>query len=87
VQTGSTENNFGVFQDFGIQVAAWTTLAADLQGLLLNPNGLSDLSYKQNKSNTTLGCYEMAYLPLSWFDPGYVVTPVAGPTGAGCYPS
>ena len=40
VPTGSTEDNFGVFADFSILVAAWLQMTKDLQGQGINPNGI-----------------------------------------------
>lgn len=69
--TNSSEDNFGVFADFNIQVAAWAAMANDLQGLGLNPNGVSNAAGIKYSPDTTgvpkCGCYELAYLPLSWF--------------------
>ncbi len=69
--TNSSEDNFGVFADFNVQVAAWVAMAKDLQGLGLNPNGVSNAAGIKYSPATTgvpkCGCYELAFMPLSWF--------------------
>ena len=71
--TSSTEDNFGVFADFDIQIAAWLQMAKDLQGQGLNPNGVSDAAGVKYTPATTgppqCGCYELGFMPLSWFGP------------------
>lgn len=76
VGTNSTENNFGVFQDFNIQVAAWLQMALDLQGLGTCSTGISASSgvqYKSTGPNVTgppnIGCYELGFIPISWLGP------------------
>lgn len=71
VLTGSTEDNFGVFYDLGIQEAAWNQMAKDLRGEYLNPNGISDTTgFKySDAAKPNLGCYELAFIPLSWYGP------------------
>lgn len=73
VTTDSTENNFGVFADFNIQVAAWRAMARDLRGQGLNPNGISNTAGIKFSDDVTgppqCGCYELAFLPLSWMGP------------------
>ena len=69
--TESTEDNFGVFADFGIQVAAWLAMAQDLQ------NGISQAALKYTSATgvPNLGCYELGFMPMSWFGP--IPTPPA----------
>ena len=73
--TGSTENNFGVFYDFNIQVAAWLAMALQLQGIgpTCPPTGISTRAAVKYTPATTgvpqIGCYELAFMPLSWFGP------------------
>jgi hypothetical protein len=78
VPTGSTEDNFGVFEDFGVQVAAWAAMARDLSGSGLNPHGISNSAGIKYTPSTTgvpvMGCYELGFMPLSWMGP-----PVAPP--------
>jgi hypothetical protein len=69
--TGSTEDNFGVFADFDILVAAWLRLTLDLTGDPTSanaPNGISNAAAVQT-TVPQMGCYELGYLPLSWFNP------------------
>jgi hypothetical protein len=66
----SSEDNFGVFADFNIMAAAWLELANDLNGNGLNPNGITSSvgCFKYTPSTKPLlGCYELGYLPISWF--------------------
>ncbi len=82
VSTGSTEDNFGVFYDFNIQIAAWIAMALDLQGLgpVSPPQGISvnaSVKYTAGTTGSTglpkVGCYELAFMPLSWF--GSIIKP------------
>ena len=79
----STEDNFGVFSDFNIVLAAYLGMYNDMCGKGINkPNGLTTTSqviYNGTVLGITystplLGIYEMGYLPLPWFDPNYTPT-------------
>lgn len=77
--TGSTENNFGVFHDMGIIAAAWARMATDMRGATLGSDGQpiskngivggSGACPYTADVDVNLGCYELAFLPLSWFNP------------------
>jgi hypothetical protein len=78
ITTQSTENNFGVFWDFEIMAGAWARMAIDLRGQTLgadeyqlSPNGLmaSGAPVYASGVPVKLGCYELAFLPLSWYNP------------------
>ena len=76
--SGVTEDNFGVFSDFNIILAALYGMYSDLCGSGINtPNGIytSAPLYNNGQLNTpNLGIYELGFLPLSWFDPSYTPT-------------
>lgn len=89
ISTGGTEDNFGVFADFNIQLAAWIQMALDLQGkqggagqasgINAPANGLTLSSIPYNSATTgipKLGCYELLFLPISWLKP---FTPTPAP--------
>ena len=79
IATGSSEDNFGVFSDFNIQFAAWVQMALDAQGIqgtetkrgAASLAGItSSMSIKYSVDGTglpKLGCYELGFLPMSWF--------------------
>jgi hypothetical protein len=78
--TGSTEDNFGVFADFGIIEAAWARMALDLRGETLGTDGqpicatgvsASQIAVYSDAAPVNLGCYELAFVPLSWCDPAW----------------
>lgn len=81
VSTGSTEDNFGVFSDYNIQFAAWVQMALDAQGIpasgskrgAASTDGITkSVPVKYSTDGTgvpKLGCYELSYLPMSWFGP------------------
>jgi hypothetical protein len=72
IVTGSTEDNFGVFADICVIERAWSRMAMDLLGQTLGTDGKP---ISQNgiagvvPSEVNLGCYELAYIPLSWYNP------------------
>jgi hypothetical protein len=75
IPTGSTEDNFGVFADMAIIEAAWARMALDLRGETIGTDGnqiCPDGLYSGQSAKYTddvpvnLGCYELAYVPLSW---------------------
>jgi hypothetical protein len=73
-ETKCTENNFGVFADFNVQVAAWLAMAQDLQGLGACSAGLTQSGGIKYTAGTPTGvplcgCYELAFLPASWLGP------------------
>ena len=75
VETGATEDNFGVFEDFGVVWQAYAKMAKELSGEGLNPHGITDSqAYRYNPAQPPaglgppqLGLYEIGFLPLSWF--------------------
>ncbi len=72
VGSNCTENNFGVFADFHIQVAAWLALARDMRGEGVNTSAICQGAIQYTDTTTgppLLGCYELAFMPLSWFGP------------------
>ena len=72
VGPGASENNFGVFADFHIQVAAWLALARDMRGEGVNTAGICSNGILFTDTTTgppLMGCYELAFMPLSWFGP------------------
>jgi hypothetical protein len=83
--TGSTEDNFGVFHDFGIIAGAWARMALDMTGQTLDNEGQpiskdgimtgSGSCVYPADQPVSLGCYELAFLPLSWYNPDPVPYP------------
>jgi hypothetical protein len=85
--TGSSEDNFGVFADFAIIEAAWARMALDLRGLTQGTDGNpicrrgvtnAQLFTYLEPDPVSAGLYELAYIPLSWFNPvqtTYVLNP------------
>lgn len=72
VGSNCTENNFGVFADFHIQVAAWLALARDMRGEGVNTAAICNGAIQYTDTTTgppLMGCYELAFMPLSWFGP------------------
>jgi hypothetical protein len=72
VVTGSTEDNFGVFQDICVIERAWSRMAMDLRGETIGSDGkpISGAGIANVKcDDVNLGCYELAFIPLSWYDP------------------
>jgi hypothetical protein len=74
VETGATEDNFGVFHDFGLMMQAYSAMAKELGGGGLNPHGITDgQAYRYTGSPyvapgpPVLALYEIGFLPLSWF--------------------
>jgi len=65
--TNGSEDNFGVFADRNIIANAWDAMARDLT------NGITE-SYDSafGSQKPCLGCYELAFMPLAWFDPTVV---------------
>jgi hypothetical protein len=70
VGSNCSENNFGVFADFHIQVAAWLALARDMRGEGVYSGGICNGAFQYSDATKPLmGCYELAFMPLSWFGP------------------
>jgi hypothetical protein len=73
LKTNSSEDNFGVFYDIGIQEAAWAAMSRDLRGEGLNkgyPITRNARYIYSDEHKPRLGCYEVAFIPLSWYRPG-----------------
>lgn len=81
--TNSSEDNFGVFADYNIQFAAWVQMALDAQGIV-NTDGKGSAASSSGITAAVpimyttvgegtgvpkLGCYELGFLPMSWFVP------------------
>ena len=72
-KTNSTEDNFGVFADFNIQVAAWLAMAQNLTTGISNGAATPALTYAgvagQQPIPPNIGCYELGFMPMSWIGP------------------
>jgi hypothetical protein len=70
-ETKCSEDNFGVYADFHVQVAAWLAMAKDMQGQGACTVGLTQSGGIKYTAGTltgvpVCGCYELGFLPASW---------------------
>ena len=80
VPTDASEDNFGVFADFDILVAAWQQAAEDLLSGELGGGAVwSTGGPGATAVPPQMGLYELGYVPLAWCAPTYTVVNPPGP--------
>ena len=72
VESPATEDNFGVFADFDVVIAAYQQAAADLSSGALGASALWRLGGSGSAPLLPqLGLYELGFVPLAWCMPSY----------------
>lgn len=82
VLNNSTEDNFGVFADVGVLLAAYVSMAKDMNGTAPGSDGrgIGGVLFGQSAASwPNLGLYELGFVPVSWLNTGATFQSVTPP--------